>query len=142
MVTEERTTNAGLIRYRAGLVLIWLGVLTWLPFIVLRASGYKPSLFWFLPFHLVGVVGGARLRNIARAEMGVDAPKKNTFRTIGHSLIFLGIMVWGVYFYFKLVAGKPVEVGDFLPYHLTGIFGGIFVLFLGYLVNRRSSVSD
>jgi hypothetical protein len=121
------------------LLLIWIGVLTWLPFIVLRASGYKPSFFWFLPFHLVGVVGGSRLRNMAKEQMGVDAPKKNAFRTIGHSLIFLGIMVWGVYFYLKLVAGQPVEVGDFLPYHLVGIFGGIAFLIIGYFVNRKRS---
>src|SRR3990172_13445479 len=104
MVAEERTANSALLRYRAGLILIWIGVLTWLPFIVLRASGYKPSLFWFLPFNLVGVIGGSRLRKAAREEIGADAPKKNAFRTIGHSLIFLGIMVWGVYFYLKLVA--------------------------------------
>ena len=141
MVTEERTANLALIRYRAGIALIWVGVLIWLPFILLRASGLKPSLFWFLPFHLIGVIGGSRLRKMAREEMGADAPKKNTFRTIGHSLIFLGILVWGVYFYLKLVAGQPVEVGDFLPYHLTGIFGGITFLTMGYFVNRRSSSS-
>jgi len=136
MVVEEKDANAALMRYRAGLVLIWIGVLTWLPFIVLRASGHKPSLFWFLPFHLVGVIGGSRLRKQARLEMGADAPKKNVFRTIGHSLIFLGILVWGVYFYLKLVAGQPVDVGDFLPYHLTGIFGGIGFLAVNYFITR------
>lgn len=131
MVAKERTTNSALLRYRVGLVLIWVGVLTWLPFILLRASGYKPSLFWFLPFHLVGVVGGSRLRKTARQELGADVPKRNAFRTIGHSLIFLGILVWGVYFYLKLVPGWPVEVGEFLPYHLTGIFSGIAFLLMG-----------
>jgi len=136
MVAGEKTTNAALVRYRVGLVLIWMGVLTWLPFIVLRASGYKPSLFWFLPFHLAGVIGGSRLRKQARIEMGADAPKKNIFRTIGHSLIFLGILVWGVYFYLKLVAGQPVDVGDFLPYHLTGIFGGVGFLAINYFITK------
>jgi len=136
MVAGEKTTNAALVRYHAGLVLIWIGVLTWLPFIVLRASGHKPSLFWFLPFHLVGVIGGSRLRRKARMEMGADAPKKNIFRTIGHSLIFLGILVWGIYFYLKLVAGQPVDVGDFLPYHLIGIFSGIGFLIINYFITR------
>jgi hypothetical protein len=136
MVAGEKSTNAALMRYRAGLVLIWVGVLTWLPFIVMRASGLKPSLFWFLPFHLVGVIGGSRLRKKAREEMGVDAPKRNAFRTLGHSLIFLGILVWGVYFYLKLVAGQPVDVGDFLPYHLAGIFGGIVLLVVNYFGTR------
>jgi glutamate-1-semialdehyde aminotransferase len=56
------------------------------------------------------------------------AQAKNVFRTVGHSLIFLGILVWGVYFYLKLLTGLPVDVGDFLPFHLTGIFGGIVAL--------------
>lgn len=139
MVSRERTTNTALMRYRVGLALIWTGVLTWMPFIVLRASGAKPSIFWFLPFHLTGVIGGSRLRAKARREMGAAAPKKNVFRTLGHSLIFLGILVWGVYFYLKLVAGQPVDVGDFLPYHLTGVLGGISLLGAGYLVNARKS---
>lgn len=140
MVTEERAANLALMRYRAGIVLVWIGVLAWLPFILLRASGYRPSLFWFLPFHLIGVIGGSRLRKRARAEMGEDAPPRNAFRTIGHSLIFLGILVWGVYFYLKYVAGQPVEVGQFLPYHLTGIFGGIACLGLGYFSSRGSAI--
>ncbi len=139
MVARERTTNTALMRYRVGLALIWTGVLTWLPFILLRASGSKPSIFWFLPFHLTGVIGGSRLRAKARREMGAAAPKKNVFRTLGHSLIFLGILVWGVYFYLKLVAGQPVDVGAFLPYHLTGVLGGIALLGAGYLVNARKS---
>jgi len=141
MVADDQTTNTALLRYRAGLALIWVGVLTWLPFILMRASGSKPSIFWFLPFHLVGVVGGSRLRSVARRELGADAPRKNAFRTIGHNLIFLGIMVWSLYFYLKLVVGQPVDVGDFLPYHLTGIFGGITFLGIGYFVNRRASTS-
>jgi len=142
MVVEEKTTTWSLLRYRIGMVLIWFGVLTWLPFIVMRTNGSKPSLFWFLPFHLVGVVGGSRLRKKARAEMGAESPKKNTFRTIGHTMIFLGILVWGVYFYQKLVVAQLVDVGDFLPYHLTGIFGGIFFLIVGYFRNRRTTASD
>ena len=139
MVVEEKTTNWILFRYRAGLALIWVGALTWLPFILMRANGLKPNILWFLPFHLTGVVGGSRLRKMARQEMGADAPKKNAFRTIGHTLIFLAISVWGVYFYLKLALGQPVDVGDFLPYHLTGIFSGIVFLLVGYLVNRRDS---
>ena len=142
MVTEERSAITALLRYRAGILLIWVGVLTWLPFILLRANGEKPSLFWFLPFHLIGVVGGSRLRRAAREELGTEAPQKNAFRSVGHGLMFLGIMVWGVYFYLKLAAGQPVEVGDVLPYHLTGIFGGIGFLSLGYFVTRRNASTD
>ena len=134
---KEATFDTALLRYRIGVGLIWVGVLTWLPFIVMRANGIYPSIFWFLPFHLTGVVGGSRLRKMARREMGDESPKQNTFRSIGHVLIFLAISVWGVYFYLKLVVGQPVEVGNFLPYHLTGIFSGIAFLGVGYLVNKR-----
>lgn len=142
MVVGDKPTNFVVLRYRAGLVLVWIGVLTWLPYILLRANGNKPSIFWFLLFHLVGVIGGSRLRKSARAEMGAEAPEKNFFRTVGHSLIFLGILVWGVYFFLKLIAGQPVEVTDFLPYHLTGIFGGIGFLGLGHFVSLRSTAND
>jgi hypothetical protein len=137
MVTGEKIANSTLVRYCAGIVLIWLGVLTWLPFILMRASGHKPSIFWFLPFHLVGVIGGSRLRKMARKEMGVDPPKRNVFHTTGHGLIFLGILVWGVYFYLKLIMRQPVEVTAFLPYHLVGIFGGIGLLAVNYFVARE-----
>lgn len=132
MLIKEKVNNATLIRYRLGTVLVWLGALTWLPFIVLRIAGEKPSLFWFLPVHLLGVVGGSRLRSLARKEMGGLAPEKNTLRMIGHGLIYAGISVWIPYFYLKLVAHQQLEVMNFLPYHLTGILSGIAFLGLSY----------
>jgi len=54
MVAEEKINSTALMHYRLGTVLIWLGVLTWLPFIVLRIAGERPSLLWYLPFHLFG----------------------------------------------------------------------------------------
>ena len=58
MVIEKKLFNTALARYRLGTLLLWLGILTWVPFIILRIVGEKPSLFWFLPFHLLGVIGG------------------------------------------------------------------------------------
>jgi hypothetical protein len=140
MVTEEKITDMVLARYRLGTVMIWLGVVTWLPFIVLRVSGQKPSLFWFLPLHLIGVVGGARLRAYARKEMGTPSPKNGRLCVIGHGLIYTGILVWAPYFYIKLIAQQPVEVMNFLPYHLTGILSGILVLGLSYLIERKNAL--
>lgn len=137
MVTGEKPVNAALTRHRVGNVLVTLGVLTWLPFIVLRIAGEKPSLFWFLPFHLAGVIGGSRLRSLARKEMGALAPKKNTLRTIGHGLIYTGILVWLPYFYLKLTGSTRVEVMDFLPYHLSGVLGGITLLVISYWASRK-----
>ena len=62
MVTDKKIFNTGLMRYRLGNVLIALGVLTWLPFIVLRIAGEKPSLFLYLPFHLLGVIDRKSIR--------------------------------------------------------------------------------
>jgi polyferredoxin len=137
MVTDEKLYNTALLRHRLGNLLIGLGVLTWLPFIILRIAGEKPSLFWFLPFHLLGVIGGSRLRSIARKEMNVVLPKRNILQVIGHALIFLGILVWAPYFYLKLVH-QPVEVMNYLPFHLTGILGGIMLLLINYFVSRRA----
>ncbi len=66
MVIEKKILHTTLARYRLGTVLIWLGIMTWVPFIILRMAGEKPSLFWYLPFHLIGVIGGSRLRATAQ----------------------------------------------------------------------------
>jgi hypothetical protein len=137
MVTDEKIYSSALLRYRIGTVLIWFGVLTWLPFIALRVAGEKPSLFWFLPVHLAGVIGGSRIRSSARKEMGAPPSKKSRLRVIGHGLILAGILVWVPYFYSKLMMQQEVDVMNFLPYHLLGILGGVVVLVLDYFVNRK-----
>lgn len=142
MVTEEKINNTALMKYRLGNVLIWLGVLTWLPFIVLRTAGEKPSLFLYLPFHLLGVVGGSRLRAIARKELSIAPTKKNILQMIGHAMIGLGILAWAPYFYLKLVAQLPVEVMNFLPYHLTGVVGGVLVLLVNFLILKKKDSNE
>lgn len=137
MVTDGKVHNAALIRYRLGNALILLGVLTWLPFIVLRIAGEKPALLWYLPFHLLGVVGGSHLRSISRREMGALSPKKSRLWVIGHVLIFLGVLVWAPYFYLKVFSRASVELMNFLPYHLIGVLGGIGVLAINYFISRR-----
>ena len=118
---------------RFGTILIWLGVLTWLPFIVLHVAGQNPSLFWFLPFHLLGVIGGARLRAMARTA---PSPKKNWRRLAAHFLILAGILVWVPYFYLKLVMLQAVDVTQYLPFHLLGIFGGIVLHGMEYFSQK------
>jgi len=139
MVTKTENNNSALlIRYRLGAILIWLGVLTWVPFIVLRIAGEKPSLFLFLPVHLLGVIGGSRMRSQARKELGQAPPKRDIWRSAGHALIFSGILCWLPYFYLKLVLHQPVDAMDFLPYHLAGVLSGIALLFMSYWLNRRN----
>jgi hypothetical protein len=114
--------------YRWGTILIWVGVLVWAPFILLKLTGGTPSFLGYLPFHLLGVIGGARLRAFARKEMGLPAPKRNPLRIAGGILIALGILVWAPYFYLKMSAQTAVEVMNFLPFHLTGVLGGVSLL--------------
>ena len=140
MVTDEKIYNVALTRYRLGNVLILLGVLTWVPFIVLRIAGEKPSLLWYLLFHLLGVIGGSRLRAHARNEMGTFPPKMSRLRVIGHGLIYIGILVWAPYFYLKLTTQAAVDVMNFLPYHLTGVLGGITLLVINFLISRKNDL--
>jgi hypothetical protein len=136
MVTEEKMISSVGMRYRLGTILVWLGVFTWAPFIFLRAIGEKPAFLFFLPFHLLGVIGGSRLRATARRELGMAPPKRNTLHTVGHTLILLGILVWAPYLYSRLFLGQPVEVMNYLPFHLTGVLGGVFLHALSYLIQR------
>ena len=141
MVTKEMNLISANTRYRLATVLIWIGVLTWVPFILLRFAGEKPNIFWFLPFHLLGVVGGSRLKAAARRDLGENAPHKTHLRTLGHILVFTGILVWVIYFFIKLVIHTAVEVGQFLPFHLTAMLSGVTVLFLDFWLERRKSSS-
>lgn len=135
-------TNSGLKAgapryYLWGTLLIWFGVLTWVPFIILQIAGQHPSFLWFLPLHLIGVVGGSRLRVFARKEMGVAPPKRNLLRIAGSVLIGLGILAWAPYFYLKAFTQTSVEVMNFLPFHLIGVLGGVLLLTINYLISRK-----
>ena len=77
---------------------------------------------------------------MTRREMGAEPPKKTRLRTLGHILVFIGISVWGVYFYLKLVVHADVDVSQFLPYHLTAMLSGVVILFVNFLINRRESL--
>lgn len=122
-----------------GSALIWLGVLAWAPFIILRVAGQKPQFWWFLPFHLLGVVGGARMRAMARKNLTGLPARKDPLKLAGHALIWTGVLVWAVYFYMKYAMQQPVEAMQFLPYHLTGVLGGLAVLGIRYLRQKDKS---
>lgn len=138
MVTDEKIYNAALIRYRLGHVLVWLGVLVWAPFIVLRIMGEQPSMSLYLPLHLLGVMGGSRLRAFARREMGMPSPKKTRLQMLGHGLIWAGVLVWAPYYYSKAVAGRQVDLMDYLPYHLTGVLGGVLLLAVNAFLSKKT----
>ena len=133
MVTQEKLINNAVMRYRLGTLLVWLGVFAWLPFIFLRAIGERPSFLVFLTIHLLGVIGGSRLRSVARKELGMLPPKMSMLHLAGHIMILLGILVWVPYLYLKLVMGQAVVVMNFLPFHLIGVLGGVLLHLLSYI---------
>ena len=141
MVTEEKILSNVVLRYRLGTILIWIGVFTWVPFIFLRVVGEKPPFLLFLPFHLIGVIGGSRLRALARKELGIAPPRKSFLLIAGHIMIFLGILVWVPYLYLKVVMGQPVEVMSYLPYHLVGVLGGVGLHVLSYLLRHHAKTA-
>ena len=120
-----------------GTLLIWFGVLIWMPFIILQIAGNHPSFLSFLPFHLIGVIGGARLRSFARKQMGLSSPKRNPLRILGSAMIALGILTWAPYFYLKTFTQTSVEVMNFLPFHLVGVLGGVLLLTINHLTTRK-----
>jgi hypothetical protein len=137
MVTQEKLISNVVMRYRLGTILIWLGGFVWAPFIFLKGIGEKPPFLLFLPFHLLGVIGGARLRSLSRKELGLIPNKKNNMTLAGHLMILLGILVWVPYVYLKLVLGQSVEVMNYLPFHLTGVLGGVSLHGINYFIERR-----
>lgn len=141
MVTDEKIYNAAWMRYRLGNVFIWLGVLVWVPFIVLRIMGEQPSMSLYLPLHLLGVMGGARLRTYARKELGIPKPQKTRLQLLGHGLIWAGILVWVPYYYLKVVSNQPVDVMDYLPYHLICVFGGIILILINTFYSRKDAIA-
>jgi hypothetical protein len=72
--------------------------------------------------------------------MGTPPAPKSLLQMLGHGSIIAGILVWAPYLYLKMVVGQDVEVMNFLPYHLTGVLGGILILLVGYLISRRADV--
>ena len=114
-----------LTRRTLGTVLIWLGVLAWVPFLVLVANDRPVSIFPFLAAHLAGVLGGVWLRSSADRLEGVDRVEHGQRRRIvSRIMIYFGVLAWAPYFYLDKVLGQDVPIGPFLVMHLTGVLGG------------------
>ncbi len=121
--------------YKFGTVLLWLGVIIWAPYFVLRIVGESPSLMAFLPFHLVGVIGGERLRKTARKRMGIPLKKRKGYKRLAHWILIASILVWLPY-YGLILAGRAVSLNPYLTVHLVGIFGGTGLMAAGGLVEN------
>jgi hypothetical protein len=116
--------------HQLGTVAIWLGVLVWLPYFALRIAGESPSMMVYLPFHLAGVIGGARLRTSANQQLGRPKVKPTGYKRVAHLLIIASLLVWIPYYALK-ISGKPVELNPYLAVHLIGIFSGTGLMGVG-----------
>ena len=115
-------------RRAVGTLLIWLGVLVWLPFLASLTSGQNPSIFPFLAAHLAGVLGGWWLRSSADRLERIDRGKDTCGRRrkiASRILIYLGVLAWAPYFYLTRVLGQETNIDPFLAAHLTGVLGGV-----------------
>jgi hypothetical protein len=62
-------------RRRAGRILIWVGVLAWVPYMVLKYYlGHDVSPLPFLTVHLLGVIPGAYLRHFGGSREETSSP--------------------------------------------------------------------
>jgi len=68
-MTDVSLTNPHQL-HKYGTILLWAGILVWAPYFVVRIIGESPSLLMYLPFHLLGVIGGARMRTNANKQLG------------------------------------------------------------------------
>lgn len=116
--------------HRFGTILIWAGVFVWVPYFILRLSDESPSLLVFLPFHLFGVIGGARMRTTANKQLGKPVEKRRGYRRVAHYILIASILVW-IPYYALMLFGRPVELTPFLIIHLIGIFSGIGLMGVG-----------
>jgi hypothetical protein len=105
-------------------LLIVLGVLAWVPFLYLVATGREPSIFPYLTVHLIGVIGGSQLRR----KSSPSEKKRYRRQVAGRILILLGVFAWAPYLYQKNILAQSVEMAPFLTVHLFGVLGGIALL--------------
>jgi uncharacterized membrane protein YjjB (DUF3815 family) len=115
-------------RRMIGTILIWAGVLAWVPFLAAVSSGQSVSIFPFLAAHLTGVLGGWWLRRSADRIEGIDRAGDlhgQRRKSASRILIYLGILAWAPYLYLDRLLGQDPEVGPFLAVHLTGVLSGV-----------------
>lgn len=111
-----------------GRVLIWLGVLAWVPYLYMLSLDQVVSIFPFLGVHLTGVLGGSWLVSDADKKDGIVRTKRGKKRRIASKvLIYLGVLAWAPYLYITRSLGQEIEITPYLIAHLTGILSGAAV---------------
>lgn len=110
---------------KVGSILIWLGILSWVPYIILLSLNRDVSVLPFLAAHLTGVLGGNKIRSNTekQAEDNLSEPLKRR-KKLSTILIYLGVAVWLPYIYLSSILQIETEIAPFLALHLTGVLGG------------------
>ena len=107
-----------------GTISIWIGLLAWVAYLYLISIGNMVSIWPFLFVHLVGSMGGVKLRGPLPEEQLAIGPRR---RKISKVMIYLGVMVWLPYLYLDKVTGLAVSITPYLTAHLIGVIGGMIV---------------
>ena len=105
-------------------VFIWIGVLAWVPYIVLQILQKEISVFPFLGTHIFFIVGGIVLRKQASEGKAPPTQKVQRLKTVSTVLLVLGVSVWGVYFLVQWLGVDVTSIKPFLAAHLSGVLSG------------------
>jgi hypothetical protein len=115
-------------RYALGKTLTWLGILVWVPFILLTIGKYSPPILPFLVVHLIGILGGAWIkRTNSPVENANSLAGKSPARRIGSILILLGVAVRVIYFTIKNFTAMEVSLAPFLILQLSAVVPGLML---------------
>jgi hypothetical protein len=114
-------------------IFIWIGVLAWVPYLVLRILHKDFSVFPFLGTHIFFITGGIVLRRQASAGAAAPSQQVQRLKTVSTVLLVLGVSVWGVYFAVQWLGVEVSSIKPFLAAHLTGVLSGagikLFIFF-------------
>lgn len=101
-----------------------LGVSAWAPFLLLVARGQEPAIYPFLVVHLIGVIGGSRLRALT-TPVRHRRPRRQVW---GRVLIIFGVLAWVPWLYQTELLGREPGITLYLALHLTGVLSGLALL--------------
>ena len=124
-----------------GRALIWIGVLAWVPYILLTIGNVSPPILPFLSIHLLGILGGSWIKRSSPTGSEASAGWKK----LGTLLTLVGIGVWIPYVALTEFTTLSPSLVPFLGIHLVAVVPGLAIR-LGIEANgyrrRRSGSQD
>lgn len=115
-------------KHTFGKALTLLGVLAWVPLLLLTFGGYSPSILPFLAVHLIGILGGVWFK---RTEQGggasISLTGKSLSRKLGSYLVLIGAAVWIPFIAINNLTVAEVSLAPFVTLHLSAVVPGILL---------------